>query len=330
MLDGTYQDLILHNIPHATIQHDIAIFLENELKVVRKQRSLPLEWPSQDEIQALVEMALPLFIFAATACRYIGDKRDNPRKRLEIFLQFKKENPVSRLDRTYLPILNQLFDDEDEIDKDRRTSEFREVVGSIVVLRSPLSIISLAHLINIPKEDISCRLDLLHSVLNIPSDEDMPVRLLHLSFRDFLLDIQKCGKSHFWIDEKETHKRLAGKCLELLSSSKGLKQNMCNLTKPGTRKSDIDDQIIGSALSSGVQYACRYWVYHLEKSGSLIRDGDLVEAFLRKYFLYWLEALSLIGIASESIGFIHLLHSRTDVRYSKVFRLDLFLLVTLT
>lgn len=133
-------------------------------------------------------MAIPQFIFAATACRYIGEKRDNPKKRLEIFLQYQSANQVSRLDKTYLSILYQLFNDKDELDKERRTSKFQEVVGGIVVLESPLSIASLAHLLNIPKEDISCRLDLLHSVLNIPIDEDMPIRLLHLSFCDFLLD----------------------------------------------------------------------------------------------------------------------------------------------
>ena len=151
MLDGTYQDLILHNIPKVTIENDIAIFLEHELRVVSKQRSLPLGWPSKEQIQALVQMAIPLFIFASTACRYIGDERDNPKKRLEIFLQYQTTNQVSRLDKTYLPILNHLFDDEDELDKERQTSEIREVVGSIIVLESPLSIPSLAHLLNIPK-----------------------------------------------------------------------------------------------------------------------------------------------------------------------------------
>ena len=154
MSDGTYQDLILHNIPKETIEHDIAIFLEHELSMVSEQRSLPLGWPSKEQIQALVEMAIPLFIFASTACRYIGDERDNPKKRLEIFLQYQTTNKVSRLDKTYLPILNHLFDDEDELDKERQTSEFREVVGSIIVLESPLSIPSLAHLLKIPKERI--------------------------------------------------------------------------------------------------------------------------------------------------------------------------------
>lgn len=325
MLDGTYQDLLLHDIPKETIEHDIALFLEHELKLVSEQRSLPQGWPSKDQIQALVEMAIPLFIFAATVCRYIGDKRDNPKKRLEIFLQYQTANQVSRLDRTYLPILNQLFDDEDMLDKERRTGEFREVVGSIVVLESPLSIASLANLLNIPKEDISCRLDLLHSVLNIPADKDMPVRLLHLSFRDFLLDTRERGKSPFWVDEKETHKMLARKCLQLLSGPKGLRQNMCNQTRPGILKSEADYQIVGKALSLEVQYACLYWAHHIEQSGGHIRDGDPVDAFLQKHFLYWLEAMSLIGKVSESIHMINKLQSLTDVRYFRTIILVLIL-----
>ena len=315
MLDGTYQDLILHDIPKKTIEHDITLFLEHELRMIGEQRSLPQDWPSKNQIQALVEMAIPLFIFAATACRFIEDKRDNPKKRLEIILQYQTTNQVSKLDRTYLPILNKLFDDKDEVDKERRTSESRELVGSIVVLESPLSIVPLAHLLNIPKEDISCRLDLLHSVLSIPVDEDMPIRLLHLSFRDFLLDTQKRGKSPFWVDEWETHKRLASKCLQLMSSPKGLRQNMCNLTRPGTLRSELNNQIIDNALSLEVRYACRYWAHHLEQSKGCIRDGDLVHVFLQKYFLYWLEAMSLMGESSVSICIINNLQPLTNVKY---------------
>jgi len=95
---------------------------------------------------------------------------------------------VSKLDRTYLLILNQFFDDEDEVNKQRRTSEFRDIVGSIIILESPLSISSLALLLRISNKDIRCRLDLLHSVLGIPDSEDIPVRLLYLSFCDFLIN----------------------------------------------------------------------------------------------------------------------------------------------
>ena len=294
MSDGTYQDLILHEVPKQIIEHDIAVFLKHELVKIKEQRSLSADWPSKDQIQALVNIAIPLFIFAATACRYIGDKRDNPKKRLGIILQYQTVTQVSKLDRTYLPILDQLFDDEDGADKERRVIEFRDIVGSIIVLESSLTITSLAHLLKIPKDDISCQLDLLHSVLSISTDEDVPVRLLHLSFRDFLLDPQRRGKSPFWVDETEMHKRLAIKCLQLMSSLKGLRKNMCNLM-PGTLRSKIDQQTIANNLPPELRYACCYWVYHLEQSKRRIHDGDPAHLFLEKYFLYWLEAISLIG-----------------------------------
>ena len=146
----------------------------------------------------------------------------------------------------------------------------------------------------------------------------MPVRLLHLSFRDFLLDTKKRGK-RFWVDEKETQKRLASKCLQLLSSPRGLKENMCNLTRPGTLRNEINYEAISNALSLEVRYACRYWVHHLVKSGGRIRDKDLVDAFLQNNFLYWLEAMSLMGEASESIRMVNSLQSLTDVSYSEAF-----------
>lgn len=211
-------------------------------------------------MQTLVDMAIPLFILSATVCRYIGDTRDNPIKRLDTALLYQTAHQVSKLDRTYLPILNQLFDDEDEVGQERRASEFREISGIIVILKSPLSIVSLAQLLGIPKEGIKCRLDLLHSVLSIPVDEN--IRLLHLSFRDFLLD-PKNHESPFWADERETHERLTSKCLQLMFCPTGLKENICNLSGPGILRNEIDKHILDHCLQHEVQYACRYWVYHL-------------------------------------------------------------------
>lgn len=274
---------------------------------------MSLSWPGKNQIQALVEMAVPLFIVAATACRYIGDERDNPKKRLDILLKYQNAPQVSKLDKTYLPILTQLFDDDDEADNERRTSEFREIVGAIIVLESPLSIVSLAHLLDILEEDISCRLDLLHSVLSIPVDDSMPIRLLNLSFRDFLLDPQKQGRSPFWVDEQRVHGRLTGKCLQLMSSPKGLRQNMCNLSNPGALKSEVSEGKIDRCLQPEIRYACRYWVHHLEQSKKRICDRDPVSVFLQKHLLYWLETMSLIKETSQSIRMINRLQLLTDV-----------------
>ena len=49
--------------------------------------------------------------------------------------------------------LNQLLDEEDEEDRERWAGEFRDIVGSIVVLETPLSTTSLARLLGISKDD---------------------------------------------------------------------------------------------------------------------------------------------------------------------------------
>ncbi|KAI9782331.1 MAG: hypothetical protein M1839_005204 [Geoglossum umbratile] len=306
---GTYQDLILHEIPPTIIKHDISIFLDHEFAKIRIDRSLPADWPGERNIQTLVELATPLFIFAATVCRFVADPRWDPRKRLAHILEYQTVSQASKLDRTYLPILDQLLIDQDEVENENLAMEFQEVVGAIAVLASPLSVISLASLLGIPEDDVACRLDLLHSVLSVPTNRAAPVRLLHLSFRDFLLDRQKREKSLFWVDERKTHERIAGKCIQLMSTSKCLKKNICNLQGPGTLQSEIDSQFIDVCLPAEVRYACRYWVYHLEQSKSGICDNGQVHVFLREHLLHWLEAMSLLGNASECITIVTILQS---------------------
>jgi hypothetical protein len=74
--------------------------------------------------------------------------------------------------------------------------------------------------------------------LNMASDLDTPVRLLHLSFRDFLLDTrtkdaERSGK--FWIDEKAAHQILTNWCLEVMRHN--LRKNICNLPDDSTQRS---------------------------------------------------------------------------------------------
>ncbi|KAF2194571.1 vegetative incompatibility protein HET-E-1, partial [Zopfia rhizophila CBS 207.26] len=318
MSDGTYQDVILHEVRKETIEHDITLFLEHELGEIRMQKSLSSDWPTKDQIQRLVQMAIPLFIFAATVCRYIGSKGSDPEEYLNKVLEYQKST-FSQLDQTYLPILNQSLDDQEGEDKETWLRRFQELVGSIVVLESSLSITSLAHLLEIPQKKIRYMLDSLHSVLSIPVNEHVPVRLLHLSFREFLIDPQKRGESPFWVDETKTHKTLASKCLQrLMTSPKGLRQNMCNLPMPGVLKSEIDKRTIAGCLPHEIRYACRYWAHHLEQSKSRIHDGDQAHLFLQKYFLYWLEAMSLIGEAYKVIYIIESLQAFTDSEKSAV------------
>ncbi|KAL8284623.1 hypothetical protein RB600_009169 [Gaeumannomyces tritici] len=319
-IDGRYQDLALHEIPEPAIRKDISTFLRWELDRLRhnfnktvRGPGLPLDWPPALSFAGLVDMAVPLFIFASTACRFIADSNlGDPQEQLDKILEYRKKGGWSQLHTTYLPILNQLLLKRTNSGSISRTKNertailgwFREIVGAIVLLADPLPTASLARLLGRPQMNVDSKLRGLHSVLEISDDLIAPVKLLHLSFRDFLVDDENRDANPFWVDKQNTHERLADRCLELLSTGDNLKRNICGMRLPGTLRSQVNEQTINSALPPEVQYACRYWVYHWEESKRQIQDGDPASHFLTDHLLYWLEALSLMGRIGESVGML--------------------------
>jgi len=329
-IEGDYHDLVLHEVAPPIIEHDIAAFLRSRFAEIRddhnalyggSKQELPLEWPGPEVVHTLVQMAVPLFIFAATVCRFIQESGCEPRQQLAQVLQYQSkthQSEVDKLDATYRPVLDRLLVGS-EAAKRSVVARFRPVVGSIVLLAEPLSIRSLARLLGISEDTVFHQLQPLHSVLRVPAsaDSESPVRTFHLSFRDFLVDPDKANEQEkypFWVDERKTHERLAVRCLELLSTEGRLKKDVCGLRLPGTCRSEIDKKIINTNLPLDIQYACRYWVHHWKESKRLIRDGDLVDCFLTCHLLHWLEALGLLGWVSESIGMVNDLLGLLDVR----------------
>jgi len=304
-----HQDLILQEIPRPVIEHDIRLFLENRFLTIRNNRQISGDWPGNDTIDDLVTMAVPLFIFAATICRFVAEG-PHPKRRLQKLLDFQAATSASQMDKLYLPVLDQLLSRSDEDESKELLKEFQDTVGIIILLASPLSVHSLARFLRISGDDISDLLNNLHSVLCVPEKKDAPVRILHLSFRDYLLNT----KSAFHVDEEITHRKIALHCLRIMSLS--LKQNICGLLSYGTQRVDIEGQIINQHLSPELQYACRYWVYHLEQSKAYISDEVL--SLLKKHFLHWLEAMSLMGIIQEAVGMINTLHSGFGVSLDEI------------
>lgn len=219
------------------------------------------------------------------------------------------QNDGSHFDGTYLPVLNRLLKGQSKKQERQIIQEFQEIIGAIVMLESPLSVVSLSHFLGVTEGQIDRRLKLLHSVLNIPSDRTRPVRLFHLSFRDFLLDQETRDRTPFGVDEKQMHQRLTTRCLYVCDS---LRKNMCKLNH-GTERAGIDRQIIDHYLSPELQYSCRYWAHHLTQSRDTLAAMDDALSFLQKHFLHWIEAMSILGLASEVVGIIDLLQSALPV-----------------
>lgn len=299
-----HQDLILHEIPNEVIEHDISLFLNHRISEIRTELPLPIDWPGNKNLQSLVALSIPLFIFAATICRIFEDPYWDPADSLAEILAHRYDG--SSLNRTYLPVLNRLFNRQSEKQKKQLVQEFHQVVGAIVILESPLSVISLSRLLGIPERLVHLRLNSLHSVLNVPDDETLPVRLFHSSFRDFLIDPETREKTPFWVDKKETHYRLTLQCL---LTCQNLRKNICGLISEGARRADIDRRTIDHRLSPDLQYACRYWAHHLVQctdSNGITHNALL---FLQEHFLHWVEAMSLLGLVSEVVGVLNLLQT---------------------
>jgi hypothetical protein len=100
-------------------------------------------------------------------------------------------------------------------EKVRLYARQRRILGSIVILLSPLSAASLAEVISISRIQITQTLERLQAILDVLKDIAGFLRLHHPSFRDFLLNKDRCGD--FWVDEKEAHQILATKCIQLMS-----------------------------------------------------------------------------------------------------------------
>ena len=208
-----HHDLVLANVPRKIIDHDIAIYFWEELKHMELSAQI---------IGCLVDKACGLFIWAATACRYVKAGKRVASNRLSLVLKGGKggKNPEKELDEIYTKILSDsISGNYDEEEKEKLFDLFRRIVGVIVILFNPLSTEALSKLLDIARHDIKQTLDDLYSVLEVPESQAYAIRLLHPSFRDFLLAKERCRNPQLWLDEKQVHGDMAKSCLQLMSDS---------------------------------------------------------------------------------------------------------------
>jgi hypothetical protein len=299
----------LRDISPATMDRDISLFFAYDLTLIGQENSLEAGWPGEQAIRCLVQRASGLFIWAATACRFIREGLF-VEERLRILLEggISTATPEEHLNALYITVLqDSIRPGYTEQEKQRLCSILRDILGSIIVLFSPLSADSLSRLPHLTKRKVDQALKDLHAILDIPKDQTRPLRLHHPSFRNFLLDKDRCGNPKFWVDEKQAHRTLADSCIQLMSAS--LKQDICGLGTPGILVTDIESSRVEQHLPLEVQYACLYWVQHFQKCGAQFHDNDKVHQFLQVYLLCWLEVLSWMRKVSEGIRAITALES---------------------
>ena len=283
-----HHELVLHDVSRTTVDHDIEVFLRDKFREMREEfEYLPTNWPGDDKIKRLVQRADGLFIYAATVWRFIkGDGQWLQQDLLDAVLpdagsgnfsewevDIPSKSPTWELDEIYTQILQRsVHKIQDGSDKHQLLQRFKQVIGCLAILAEPVPASTLAKLLQVRPKEVSLRARHLHSVLNIPRNSNRPIQLLHPSFRDFLLDEQRCHDRLFWVDKKQAHQTIANRCIRLMSSS--LKQDICGLRSPGVLITNMKSSQLDQWLPLEIRYACLYWIQHVQRSGAQLRDND--------------------------------------------------------
>lgn len=300
----SHELVVLHHVDQQTTQNDIQVYIKSRMAHLKTEyndehdddedAALADDWPGDGILLKLTDLALPLFISAATICRMIEDPDWilSPDERIQDILS-SRDRGHDTLDGIYTQVLGRLKL------RGEASSRFRDIVGSVVLLSDSLDSKSLSSLIQVDKRSVDACLDPLHSVLDI-ANQSAPIKLLHLSFRDFLLS--EAAPIEYRVDERHTHANLAKFCCQALL--KGLRKDMCDVKSPGKSRTEIDDRLIREKLSPQLQYAAMYWVSHLTAGDLLVETGDAFHQLLRTKFLMWLEALSLMDKMGIIFGLI--------------------------
>lgn len=307
-LDQVTQRYILHHVEPKVVESDIQVYLHSSLQKTKELYQLDDYWPAAQDVSALVKLSSGLFIFAATAAKYIQDRQYNdPQRQLQGLLKAMTDTDSSSgtlLDELYLQILNNAFP---SISSDF-ASRLKVVLGSIVLLFQPLSSLSLQQLLGVAIP-VSTTLQHLQSVVVYPHDENDPIHLIHPSFYDFLTNPRRCNNPAFMIKSELQHSLLAQACLKTMNL---LVQDPCHIQHLCKLHCEIENlpTTINQHIPLFLQYACRYWSHHVSCgliSGNLLQE---IGHFCRNQLLKWIEVCSLLGdlraalVALRKIGHI--------------------------
>jgi hypothetical protein len=280
---------------------DILSYFRDRMSLIRdKNRHLLLDkdWPGEDALRKLVQRASGLFVWASTASEFIN--RHDPVKRLDIILKGDiASGAEAALDILYRSALESvgLWDDADFV------SEFRAILGIVLVAHQPLSSGAIDALLHFPHDRPSMHtLSLLGCVLQ----HHAVVRVVHPSFRDFLMTLSRCGRDIWFFDQSSYHRHLAFRCLDRMDAV--LKRNMCNLS--------LSQDTWEETVPDDVSYSCIFWINHVcVLKANIIPVVHRLRSFLFRHLLHWLETMSILKRSRDTIPLLEYLVDWLSVRH---------------
>lgn len=175
----------------------------------------------------------------------------------------------------------------------------RKVLAGLLVAYQPLQLAELRVLSGLPPKVLANDYirRLVRQCASFLTIRDNTVYFVHQSAKEFLL-----GKKTDAIlpgGPPSQHRFLFSSSMDILC--KALRRDIYGLRHPGMPVEDVHPPQPDPLAHA--RYSCEFWADHLgdaQQSG-LGNHGPVVLGFLKDRFLYWLEALSLIGKIPEGV-----------------------------
>lgn len=189
----------------------------------------------------------------------------------------------------------------------RATEICCRILATVLLVYRPVTLVELGSLIDAPEnnftdvESIHKAIGLCGSFLTV---RDSQVYVIHQSAKDYLSD--KALSTTFFPSPSDVHDAIFSRSIQAMSAN--LRRNIYNLHSPGL--SSIEIKAPDPDPLSAIRYSCIHWVDHfcdMHNRNSQSQNGventqyQTVQLFLRKYFLYWLEALGLVGHIEDGV-----------------------------
>ncbi|EJD38996.1 hypothetical protein AURDEDRAFT_187580 [Auricularia subglabra TFB-10046 SS5] len=280
----------LQDIPPSVVDADIRLFFSHTLRNdISDGARLAIGPQLPGVVEELTELASGLFIYASTAMHFLKGFR-----RAEIFegltlLRATGAGRLGRLDALYTTVLSAALTPDLLARKER---DVRVILGCIVVLRDHVSPNTLARFLGL-RLDLAVLpiLDRLQAIISFePNDPDVPIRPLHASFGEFLVDPARCSNAAFLVDPSRQHAFFAQKCISSLLRPETLVRNICRLSDPCIPRSRIPD------LAARLK---RLLPEHGDQ-----KIESLLSEFCSSKLLEWLEALAFLDGLSHAIHWL--------------------------
>jgi hypothetical protein len=323
---------VLHELSRSTVDDDIRLYLRHRLSALASGRSEQTLWPSDVIIDELVRRAGALFIYAVTAVEYIANKYEDPENQLARLLSADGGDIGSdfgRLNSLYDKILQGFLpSDQRQGERVKLTQRFRDIVGTVVLLQTPMTVSDLSALLDMNPMQTWKTLQLLRAVLIVPSSPNHPdtVRIFHESFTDYLMELGRCADAAFAIDASEHHGRLAMICLQLMTCS--LSRDLWRIGNHAQfdAKEHNTFSILDEIVPPHLHYACLHWAIHLSRAtqgcASLM---NALSEFMETKVVFWIETLSLLGKLAMAIPSLRLAQKWSLVRSAESFQVHVLI-----